>query len=117
MNDFGDLPLFASGAKLRESGMQAAVGNADQANPGWSERALDCVQRFPDGGKEFLAEDVRAWAHKSEGLEEPPSKRAWGSVIVKARKLKIIHNAGFGKVKNPHAHQANAALWSRTPQS
>ena len=65
-----------------------------------------------DQGKEFMAEDVRNWAH-AMGLPQPHSARAWGAVISKAAKDGAIVFAGYGKTANPNAHRTPAAVWRK----
>lgn len=107
---FGD-----KGEVLRDAGMQQAIDNAEQETPNWSDLALDMVRAFirayPD--LEFMTEDVREWAHNHKGLPETSSKRAWGSVIIRAAKLDLIVKVRIGQVKNPTAHCANANVWRK----
>lgn len=100
------------GEVLRDAGMQQAIDHAEQETPSWSDLALNMVSDFIDAYPhlEFMAEDVRKWSHH-KGLPEPPSKRAWGGVIVRAARLDLIVKVGIGQVKNPTAHCANANIW------
>ena len=95
---------------LRDKGIQKAVDHAEQRVPSWKEKALTLLKEYPQ--ERFMAEEVREWA-KSRGLEDPPSKRAWGGVIVKAQKTGLIFHVGYGKVKNPKAHRTPASIWRR----
>lgn len=100
-----------TGADLRDIGMKKATDNADSKTPEWSELAYKFLLSYISCHKEFMAEDVRK---ASEGIvPEPPSKRAWGSIFVKAAKNKLIVTNGTRPVNNPKAHRANAALWER----
>lgn len=110
MNKQSDL-----GTYLKEEGIQTAVSNADRKIPGWSIMAMklfvEFLQASPKiGDGTFMTEDVRAYA-LAKGLPNPPSKRAWGSIIVKAKKNRIIKFVGYDQVNNPKAHRANAARW------
>jgi hypothetical protein len=67
----------------------------------------DFIQ-FSDG-KPFMCEDVREYA--SNHLPTPPTNRAWGAIILRAKKDGIIKHYGFGQVTNPRAHRANASMW------
>lgn len=100
-----------SGKDLRELGIYRAVSHANVAHDGWSDKAYKVLKdfiRFADGHP-FMCEDVREYA--SSFIPEPPHKRAWGSIFVRARKDGIIKHYGFGQVTNPRAHRANASLW------
>lgn len=99
-----------TGNQLKEIGIATAVDHAEQDCPGWNARALEFLLQYP--GEEFQAEDVRAWAH-SQGLPRPPHARAWGGVIVKARKQGKIQFVGYQNVKNPRAHSTPASVWKK----
>lgn len=96
-------------AKLRrDEGMEQAEDAAISRVRDWPERALEYLKDYPM--LEFMAEDVRVWATE-RGLEEPPSNRAWGSVIATARKLGIIEHIGYSATSNPKAHRTPASVW------
>jgi len=103
-----------TGEQLRDSGIEQAVSHADQVEPQWSEQAYQFLLSYIKNHAEFMTEDVRA---ASVGIvPEPPSKRAWGGVIVKAVKSGLIHRAGFKNVKNPTSHCTPASVWSVVKQ-
>lgn len=108
------IPLnFKEGARLRDRGINRAADNAERVHgPGWQERAIGHLINYPEA--EFMAEEVRIWAH-SQGLEEPPSARAWGAVIVTAKRRGIIRSNGYRKVSNPLAHSTPASVWLKVP--
>lgn len=106
---------IAFSQKLKERGMERATNHANQVSSGWSERAYVMLRHFfrtleRRTDKSFMGEDFRLFAY-ARGLEVPPSERAFGGVIAKAAKAGLITSAGTAKVKNPKAHQANAAVW------
>lgn len=102
------LDLF-SGQKLRDAGISQSVKNADKQRNNWTHYAYQFLLNYAESNKEFLAEDVRV---ASEGIvEEPPSKRAWGGIFVKAVRSGLIKRKGFMNVKNPKAHCTPATLW------
>jgi len=101
-----------TGSELRDEGIQQALFNADTKEPKWSAKAYAFLQEFlneRNAGELFLVEDVRA----ESTIAEPPSKRAWGGIIVKARNAGLIRAAGYDKVNNPKAHCATATLWMK----
>jgi hypothetical protein len=106
--------------KLKEEGIKTAIEHADIEEPSWSEKAYQMLEQFlvdPANPRmkyqdTFLGEEVRQYAF-IHGLENPPSKRAWGAIIVKAQKEGLIEFAGYGKTSNPKAHSTPAALWKR----
>ncbi len=95
---------------LADAGMQTAVEHADDIEPGWSERAVEHVREFAHIRHEFLGEDVRVWAHK-QGLPYPPKACAWGAVMVRASKDRIIARAGYRTTRIPPQHAKPAVLW------
>jgi len=98
----------ASGDKLRDAGMQKAVDNAEDKHPSWSDCALSLLVQYPND--EFMAEQVREFA-RNRGLPDPPSKRAWGAIIAKAKKMGIIIHVRYDRVSNPKAHRTPASVW------
>lgn len=103
-----------NGNELKNQGMQLALFNADKKTSGWSQMALDAlieyIKKYPHTS--FQAEDIRTWA-KHNGLPDPPSKRAWGAVIVMAKNKELIRFDGYRRVTNPKAHRTPAAVWRK----
>ena len=88
--------------------MDQAIVNAGKI---WAEQAQEqfymfcLLSPFP-----FQVEDVREYASR-KGLSDPPSLRAWGSVVARARKQNLIKHVGYDQVSNPKAHCATSSLW------
>lgn len=100
---------FKCGAELRDIGMKRSLDHAEKVHDNWTTLAYSFLLGFIKTNKTFLAEDVRL---ASDGIvPEPPSNRAWGSVIVMAKKNDLIHRIGYSEVKNPKAHRTPATLW------
>ena len=98
----------------RDKGIQRAVDHADAVERGWSEMAFDFfVNVFLKHHKgEFQCEDYRA---SCKGIvPDPPSLRAYGAIVVRAKKMGLIKRIGIGPVKNPKAQMANANVWIKT---
>lgn len=95
--------------KNRDIGIEAAKVHADTKEPTWSDKAYKFLLTYCIKNKEFMAEDVRVASENH--VPEPPSKRAWGSVFMKAAKAKIIKRIGFRNTKNPKSHSTPATLW------
>ncbi len=108
----GQLFSPSTGQELRDFGIKKAVNTADAVDADWSEKAYKYFVSYLGTvpiGHAFMLEDVR---NKSENVVPvPPSKRAWGYVVVKAKKEKLIECIGIKPVKNPRAHRANASIW------
>lgn len=99
------------GIKLKEEGMNKSRDNADRRIVNWSISAYNLLKVFVNKRVgTFKAEDIRKFA-TTMGLEEPPSNRAWGSLIIKARNEDLIEMVGYSQVDNPKAHRANASVW------
>lgn len=102
------LDLFES-KKRRDIGIDKALKNANTKTEKWSKYAYDFLLGYIKTKKTFLAEDVRVAS--SGVVPEPPSKRAWGSIFVMAKKNNLIKSIGYRSVKNPKAHRTPATLW------
>jgi hypothetical protein len=100
------------GKKARDKGIAKAIRHADAVSPTWSDRAYAYLQAYLSRQREpFQTESFRYWV---EGrLEEPPNKRAFGSVILRAANAGLIEKVGIKPVTNPKANMAFAALWQR----
>jgi len=98
------------GEILKDFGMNAAIQNACSDEPDWKEQAIAFVAKYPK--TRFQTEDIRNWAY-TNGLVRPPSDRAWGSVIVEAKKQNMIVFDGYEKVSNPKAHRTPACVWRK----
>jgi len=98
---------------LRDAGIKRAVDHADKKNADWSKKAYSFLKEFIYlYDADFMGEDVRT---SSAGIVPvPPSKRAWGSVILKAAKDGLIEKIGYQVTTNPKAHRAIATVWKRT---
>lgn len=97
------LDIFES-SRLRDKGMARAEENAGRS---WNDMAYNYLFGYIKTHKEFMTEDVRV----ASNLPEPPSQRAWGSVVVRAKRNGLIVRNGYEMVKNPKAHRTPATLW------
>lgn len=103
------LSLF-SGPQLRDQGIKKALDNANSHHDKWSEIAYRFLTDYIRTRSEFMVEEIR---QASEGtVPEPPSRRAWGGIVVRAAKNGVIKRCGFRNVTNPKAHSTPATLWS-----
>lgn len=100
--------------KARDEGIDTAVAHADRVVDFWSVDAYEAFKnwlRAKEMGETFLIEDFRA--DVAQTLEDPPSRRAFGFIPIRAAKEKLIQRVGYTQVKNITAHKANAALWKK----
>lgn len=103
------LDIF-TGKQLAEKGIKQALDNANNKSINWSTKVYCLLDTYlKTHMKPFLCEDFRKWC--AGKLETPPSKRAYGGIIQKAARNKLIKKLGITQVKNPKAHCANAGLW------
>lgn len=97
-----------TGEELKQKGMQQALDNANNTYFLWSDIAYSFLEEFAKNNKVFMIEDVRNAA--SGLIPDPPSQRAWGGIIQRA-KSKLIKHIGYNSVKNPAAHKTPASVW------
>lgn len=102
---------YSIGRENRDNGIKQAIDHAKQEDVLWPGKAYLMLKRYLSFNiGEFMGEDIRKYS-EANGLPEPPSKRAWGAIMVKAAKAGLITKVGTRSVKNPKAHMANATLW------
>ncbi len=92
---------FISGEELRDAGINQAIKHANEKEENWSEIAYKFLLKYLETANEFMVEDV------------PPSLRAWGGIIVRASKSKLIYRIGFKNVVNAKAHCTPASIWKK----
>lgn len=101
-----------TGQELKQGGIQVAMDHANIRHEGWADDAHAALIKFLSlYNVPFLCETFRAYAEEFCGLPHPPSSRAYGGVMLRAKHLGLIEHAGITQVKNPRAHMANASLW------
>lgn len=105
------MDLLKSAIHRRDEGMKAAAEHADRSVPGWGDTAYAAVCRYiawPHNPPRFTTEDVRVWAK----LEEPPDRRAWGAVMVRAVRSGLIRKVGYRAHRDPSRHKGVSTVWS-----
>jgi hypothetical protein len=103
----------ALGEVLRDAGMDRAAEHANRVDLGWTDRAFAVFcdfARSPRGALPFLTEDVREYA-KAAGLPDPPDRRAWGAIPVRALKAGVIERAGYLPARDPKVHRSINPAW------
>ncbi len=101
---------FSKVAMLK--GLQKAEDHANAVHNNWSDDAYKFLTLFITHKKgDFMVEDVRTASKYI--VPEPPSMRAWGAIILRAAKARMIKKVGIRAVKNLKAHKANASVWRR----
>jgi hypothetical protein len=105
--------LFGS-ILAKNDGIQRATDHAEAVSPGWNEQCYQLLLKFlSNHAGPFMAEDFRAYCALLD-FDLPPSARAFGGVIVRARIAGIIEKVGYRNVRNVKAHATPATLWQAT---
>lgn len=102
------------GQQLAIFGADTAAAHADRVSGGtWSDKAWDYLVNFgrAQQGKPFMAEDVRVHAEMRQAIPKPPDKRAWGSVVMRAAKARLIRRVAFAPNKSPTCHASPKSVW------
>ena len=95
--------------QLALEGMERAEQSANNSHYKWSDTAYSFLTDYAARCSSFMMEDVIS---ASEGLvPEPPTKRAWGSIVRKAAKEGKVFNLGFQKKTSEGSHGTPAVLW------
>jgi hypothetical protein len=81
----------------RDDGIARA---AEHSGVLWQDMALDAVRQYAASHEQFLTEDARIDARQSLALPEPTDGRAWGAVMQRARREKIIERIGYKPAKS-----------------
>ena len=104
-----------TGSELKNAGIKKAIDSANAKEPTWSNKAFealkDYIKNTVGSGFHFMTENFRDWVVRWNKLPAPPSNRAYGGVIAKAKHQKLIKCTGTQSVSNPKAHCANASVW------
>lgn len=103
---------FNEAARLRDIGIEQAVNHADAVVENWSEMAMSFLRGFLDTAGEFMTEEVRFAA--TGFVPNPPDERAWGSVIVRARKLGLIVKTGVKCKSDKCCHRGFGSVWKKS---
>jgi hypothetical protein len=94
-----------------EAGAAMAADHAERVEPGWNDAALDLLLKFAViCGGSFLVEDVRAFAEEA-GLGDPPDPRAWGSVVLCAKRAGLIESLGYASRSRGPSHSCPRNVW------
>jgi hypothetical protein len=81
----------------------------ENAGDGWVGMALDAVRRFAIENDEFTTEQVR---FANPDLPVPHDNRAWGAVILIAKKQGFIEASGWVRSESLRVHGTVVTKWS-----
>lgn len=107
-----------NGHQLAERGAERAMAHADRvaSTPptAWRDEAYAQLRTFINFKRlfrhTFMAEDVREFAEKN-GCPTPPDGRAWGGVVQRAMRDKLIERVGFAPMKSRNCHANPKSVW------
>ena len=86
------------------------VRSSVTAGAKWNAMAYTLLKRYVRNKKKpFMCEDFREYCLNK--LPVPPSNRAFGHLMTKARRDGLIISIGYQSTKNPFAHRTPATLW------
>jgi hypothetical protein len=99
------------GRQLAIDFSQMASDHADSVHGNWSTQAWDFFLQFAKsrGEQDFLCEDVREAS--SGAVPPPPDERAWGTILMRASKKRLIKRIGYRPMRDPKCHANPKAIW------
>ena len=96
--------------QARDAAMnRAEIGSGEH----WQDLAFTKLLLILDSlevGDKFMSEQVRTWAYL-DGLDEPEDNRAWGPVINRAAREKLIVKVGYAPAVTGHCRPM--PVWSK----
>lgn len=102
-----------TGEELKQEGIAQAINHANAVEPTWGDRAFALFSMYIHMHPEkaiLKTEDARQYAEE-QGLEEPPTKRAWGAIALRAARAGLIVKQGYTTCDNPKTHKGLTTLW------
>jgi hypothetical protein len=99
------------GIARRDAAMTRALDHANAVEASWGDTARDLLRRYCVVHPYFMTEDVRAWAHGTQGLSVPPDSRAWGSVMLSGARMGWYVRSHYAPMKSPNCHAAPKTVW------
>jgi hypothetical protein len=90
-------------------GHAAAERAADHAGEAWKDRAYRAFVAFAASRKTFTTEEAR---ESCGHVGDPPDRRAWGAIALRAKRDGKVKAIGFATSKNPRVHGSVCTLWA-----
>ena len=100
---------FIAAKQQRDAAIARAVEHADAVQPSWSDHAYAFLIAYLRAHASFTTEQVRDAAAGT--IPEPPSRRAWGSVTLRAVRAGLIIRKGYVNAHDPKVHCNVVTLW------
>lgn len=97
-----------AGAALRDQGIaRAATSSGDE----WQERALRLVRIHATNHSTLTCDGMRLWV-EATGFDRPPDARAWGAVMLRAKREAIVEPTDRFEVSaDPACHKSPVRVW------
>lgn len=93
------------------AGIVRSMDTADDVATMWRQKAYDHLLAFlATRSTEFMAEDIRKFA-AHRGLIKPPTEKAWGGIMARARAEKLIRKVAIRSTSSKSAHGNFATVW------
>lgn len=99
---------FEAAREAGYAGARASAEHADAVSPGWTERAYQALCAFARQVRSFTSFDFRC-SVESQGLEKPPTDKAYGAVFQRAARAGVIRKAGYAP--HPERHCSPTPIW------
>lgn len=94
----------------RDEGIEKAIAHADKVIYNWGYKAYLLLQEFIKTKHEFLVEDFRLYCEQQK-LETPPDNRAFGGIILKAKRAGLVMSLRYESCKNKIGHRHPVSVW------
>jgi hypothetical protein len=98
------------GARLATEGMVRVAGATEAKLPGWSDQAFGHLRRVATVRLTFTGEDIKRAAYEA-GLPVPPNESAWGSVMRRGSREKVMVQDGVAAPVSASRHGAPNRRW------
>lgn len=86
--------------RRRDEGIVRSILHADHESAHWPELAfIHLVKYAATNNQPWTVEEAREWCYDHK-LPEPPDHRAWGGVVQRAIRHRIIKRHGFGRTNS-----------------
>lgn len=95
--------------KKRDEGIKRVTDSANRKVPGWSDTAYKFLRDYMRTHEEFMTEDVRVAS--MDKITQPPNNKAWGQVMLRARREGLILPVRYVSQKSVSCHGSPKPVW------
>jgi hypothetical protein len=100
----------------RDRGIKTAADHTNAVHANWTDAAYALAVVYLNGlapGAFVRTEQIREYA-EGRGLPNPPDKRSWGYIPIKARNAGLVRSNGFTTAADPKVHCNPVTQWVKT---